>query len=361
MEEKQFPCNKCGAKVKFDPGSAALKCPYCGFENAIPQSADDIKELDFRAFLAAACQKEEVSESRTVKCTSCAAEISVAPDVASTECAYCGAPIVTEGGSTKAIKPKSLLPFKITHNDARSAFVKWIGSLWFAPGKLKQYARADSKLNGVYVPYWTYDSDTTSHYTGERGEDYWTTETYTTTVNGKPVTKTRSVKKTRWYSVSGVVWNRFDDVLVLASEALPRKYAERLEPWDIENLIAFSTDYLSGFRAESYQVDLARGFERAKSIMDDRIRETVRRDIGGDHQRIHSVRTRYDRITFKHILLPIWISAYRYASKAYRFLVNARTGEVQGERPWSIIKIMLAILGVSAVITGAIVLISQIQ
>ncbi len=361
MQEKQFPCKQCGAKLKFDPGSKSLKCPYCQAENAIPQAAEDIQELDFRSFLSVAAGKEETSENRTVKCTSCAAELTVDAKIASTECAFCGAPIVSEGGSTKAIKPKALLPFKIAHDEARSSFRKWIGSLWFAPGKLKEYARADSRMNGVYVPYWTYDSDTTSHYTGERGEDYWTTETYTTTENGKTVTKTRSVKKTRWFPVSGVVWNRFDDVLVLASESLPKKYAERLEPWDLKNLVPYGDEYLSGFRAESYQVDLAQGFERAKAIMDDRIRESVRADIGGDHQRIHSVRTRYDKITFKHILLPIWISAYRYANKVYRFLVNARTGEVQGERPWSIIKILLAVLAAAAVVAGAVVVFTQFQ
>jgi predicted RNA-binding Zn-ribbon protein involved in translation (DUF1610 family) len=354
MRQKQFPCKECGAKVAFDPGSSALKCPYCGTENTIPQSEEDIQELDFAAYLNEAAAKEEMQETRTVKCRACGATSSVQSDVASSECPFCGASIVQEGGSTKALKPKSLLPFKITREKAWEAFRGWIRSLWFAPGKLKLYARTEGKLNGVYVPYWTYDCNTTSWYTGERGEDYWTTETYTTTENGRSVTKTRQVRRTRWYPVSGVVWNSFDDVLVLASESLPRKYAERLEPWDLGNLVAYSDEYLSGFRTESYQVDLAEGFERAKDLMDDDIRATIRADIGGDHQRIHSVRTQYDNISFKHILLPVWISAYRFKEKVYRFLVNARTGEVQGERPWSWIKIALAVLLAAGVVGGGV-------
>ena len=74
------------------------------------------------------------------------------------------------------------------------------------------------------------------------------------------------------------------------------------------------------------------------------IRATIARDIGGDHQRIHSVDTRYFNVTFKHALLPVWISAYRFHERTFRFLVNARTGEVQGERPYSWIKITLAVL-----------------
>jgi hypothetical protein len=86
------------------------------------------------------------------------------------------------------------------------------------------------------------------------------------------------------------------------------------------------------------------------------IRSTVRSDIGGDEQRITTMNTTYSDITFKHILLPIWISSYRYKGKVYRFLINGQTGEVQGERPYSALKIMLAVLLVIAVIVGIILL-----
>ncbi|HRA24683.1 MAG TPA: hypothetical protein PLK52_14030, partial [Usitatibacteraceae bacterium] len=70
-----------------------------------------------------------------------------------------------------------------------------------------------------------------------------------------------------------------------------------------------------------------------------------RRDIGGDQQRIHSVSTRYSGVKFKHVLLPVWISAYRYRDKAYRFLINGQTGEVSGESPKSWWKIAAIALG----------------
>ena len=49
-------------------------------------------------------------------------------------------------------------------------------------------------------------------------------------------------------------------------------------------------------------------------------------------------------VTFKHILLPVWLVAYRFRGRTYRFVVNARTGRVQGERPWSAWKIALAVI-----------------
>jgi hypothetical protein len=89
------------------------------------------------------------------------------------------------------------------------------------------------------------------------------------------------------------------------------------------------------------------------------IESTVRTDIGGDVQQISSLSTDYNDIKFKHILLPLWISAYRYNEKVYRFTVNARTGEVQGERPYSAWKIFFFVLTILAVIGGGIYLYSE--
>jgi DNA-directed RNA polymerase subunit RPC12/RpoP len=359
-EKKQFPCKQCGAQLDFAPGTASLKCAYCGFENPIPQSEEQIEELDFADYLARAAEEHDTHEAPRVKCEKCAAETTMPADVTAGTCPFCGANLILAGKSSKLIKPKSLLPFKIPHKQAFEDFRKWIKSLWFAPNDLKRYARSEGKLTGVYVPHWTYDSDTTSFYRGERGDDYSETETYTAYEDGRPISRSRQVRKTRWRPVSGTVWNQFDDVLVLASKSLPRKYANLLEPWDLKNLIAYADDYLSGFRAESYQVGLAEGFEIAKQVMDEGIRASIRRDIGGDHQRIHSVKTQHDNVTFKHLLLPVWMSAYEYRNKIYRILINARTGEIQGERPYSIGKIIFAVLCALAAI-GLIAFLSSLS
>lgn len=350
---KTFKCINCAAQMEYTPGAKAQECPYCGHENPIPTSEEDIQELDFAAHLKLLADEETTEDQLTITCDECGAETNTDPNVVAKDCPFCGSPLVATAQSSKRIKPKSLLPFSITREQARDSFKKWIASRWFAPNCLKKMARQDSKLKGVYVPYWTYDSRTTSFYRGQRGKHYWVTEHYTTQENGKTVSKTRQVRKTRWYPASGTVWAHFDDVLVLASKSLPRKYTEQLEPWDLPELVPYQDEYLSGFKAESYQVDLAEGFQTAQGIMDHHIRHLVKQDIGGDEQRIHSVKTQHDKVTFKHILLPIWISAYRYGKQTYRFLVNARTGEVQGERPWSWIKITLLVVTILAV-AGAI-------
>ena len=117
-----------------------------------------------------------------------------------------------------------------------------------------------------------------------------------------------------------------------------------LEPWDLQNLKAYEPAYLAGFRAQRYQVDLAKGFERAKELALPTIESAIRTDIGGNEQRITGVDTHYSNITFKHILLPVYAGAYRFNGKIYQIVVNGRTGEIQGDRPYSIWKIAALVL-----------------
>ena len=347
--QRQFPCRQCGASLVFEPGTTCLKCDYCGTENDIAPLAEQVEELDFHLYAQEVPPGEQTQETLTVKCGTCGAETDFTHDVAASKCPFCGSAIVATASSRKQIKPRSLLPFAVKREQAGTRFTQWVGSLWFAPNDLTREAR-QAGIDGVYIPAWTYDSDTSSNYTGERGDNYWVTQTYTAMENGRSVTRTRQVQQIRWSRASGMVHVRHDDVLVLASKSLPPKHAHALEPWDLPALLPYRDEYLSGFAAESYQVDLMQGFEVARGIMDERIRAAIRADIGGDHQRIHSVGTRYDNLRFKHILLPIWISAYRYHAQVFRFLVNARTGEVQGERPWSAWKITLLVLTILAAV-----------
>ena len=349
---RQFKCRECGAMLEFAPGTDSLLCPYCQTINKIEVADQAIDELDFHQHLADESDKALHVEQLVVHCNACGAETTLQPNVTASFCPFCGHPIVAQAISRRIIRPQSLLPFAINRKAATEDFRQWLTSLWFAPNALRKAASED-RFHGLYLPAWTYDCNTVSAYTGQRGDDYWDTETYTVTINGRSERRTRTVRKTRWSYAAGSVNNTFDDVLVIASQALPSKFLQALEPWDLPNLLPYKDDYLSGFQAESYQIDLAGGFETARSIMDSAIRQTIRADIGGDHQRIASVDTRYFDITFKHTLLPAWISAYRYHNKVFRFVVNARTGEVQGERPWSAIKITFAVI--AALVTIAII------
>jgi len=342
-----FPCNSCGAGLEFSPGASALKCPYCGQENRLDKTVEQVQELDFYEFFARAAEQGETEEKQTVTCTSCSAVATVDKDISMNRCPFCGSQLSAQARASRLIKPGAVLPFKVTRNQAAEEFRRWLSGLWFAPGELKQYARASGGIQGMYIPCWTYDSRVTTQYEGQRGEDYYETEqSREEGPSGKSVTRTRQVTRTRWHHARGTVENRFDDVLVLAGRSLPAGIISSLEPWDLKNLVPYSDEYMSGFQAEAYQLDLGEGFEKAKAIMDGAVRRSIERDIGGNRQQITLARSQYDDITFKHVLLPVWISAYRYRDKTFRFIVNARTGQVQGERPWSVFKIAMSVVGI---------------
>jgi len=347
MSLKQYPCPQCGANLAFKPGTEQLECDNCGYQQAITTAvATIVEELDFESYVIQLGQEAESSELLTTQCPSCQAETTMEANVTSAPCPYCGTNMVFIGQSQRLIKPQALLPFKIPQTEAQAAFRDWLSGLWFAPNGLLKQSRSDkSNLTGIYMPHWTYDSRVTTHYTGEKGIAYYVTQRYTTTdKDGKRVTRTRQVRKIRWHPASGTVHNGFDDILVVAGTSLPDKYIDVLEPWDLAALTPYQDDYLTGFRAESYRIGLQDGVGIAKQKMQPTIDNTIRQDIGGDEQRIHDKQSRYYDITFKHILLPVWLNAYRYQQETYRFLVNAHTGEVQGERPISWIKVILAVL-----------------
>jgi predicted RNA-binding Zn-ribbon protein involved in translation (DUF1610 family) len=344
---KAFPCTSCGAKLAFKPGSSALTCPYCGAANRFEAEPADVEELDFSHYLKLMGDQQPHESQAAVKCPGCGAEQTLPKEIALGECSFCRAPLSSSTYALRTIKPRALVPFAIDRRQAQERFRNWIGSLWLAPGKLKKYAQSDAGLRGVYVPYWTYDCQTASDYLGERGEDYYEDETvWVRNAQGQDEQQTRRVLKTRWFRASGHVERFHDDILVLASKSFPKELDAPLSGWKLDALVPHQPEYLAGFQTEAYQVGLADGFREAKPVIDGQVVAAVRADIGGDRQRVQQIRTDYSGITFKHILLPLWISSYRFNDRPYRFMINAQTGEVRGESPKSFWKILFLVLGI---------------
>jgi LSD1 subclass zinc finger protein len=368
---RAFPCKSCGAKLSFAPGSKTLKCPYCAATNDIPESDDIVEELSLEDWLAKLENESETHQQEQIKCTNCGGEQTLAANLYASACTFCGTPLTSKSYAQRLIKPKSLVPFKVTKVQAQDKWRMWIRGLWLAPGALKKYAQSDGGMKGIYVPYWTFDAQTYTRYSGQRGDDH--TESYDTTNDkGERVTETRT--RTDWSNVSGDVSFFHDDVLVPGSNSsfagggsnagaanmqkalvaqagvvgnmIAAKFSSSLRTWNTRDLVPYQEEYITGFQAEAYQVGLKASFVTAKQLIDSKVEQLVRADIGGDHQRISSLNTQYSHLTFKHILLPLWVSAYIYGGKTYRFVVNGQTGEVQGESPKSGWKIFFLVCGI---------------
>ncbi|WP_047247060.1 hypothetical protein [Maribacter thermophilus] len=345
--EQKKACANCGAELKFKPGSNQLTCEYCGYEEFIEQSKSSFEELELEHYLKVVGENAHTNTIELLHCKNCGANQHVEEHYKSLDCVYCGEPLILEDAETEGwILPGALVPFQLDAKKARNIFKTWVGNLWFAPNKLKRAALDPEGMHGLYLPYWTFDANLFASYQGQRGDYYYETQTYNTS-KGK---RTRQVRKTRWSSASGNVNGFVDDILVNASQRKRNLIPTKIAFWNLKDLVPFNSKYLSGFVTEKYTVSLKEGhrqsFQKAKNIAYD----WIRKDIGGDTQRITNADIKLTDETFKHVLLPVYISSYRYDGKEFNFYINGQTGAVSGSRPYSFWKIFFLILFIIVVI-----------
>ena len=347
---RTFPCRSCGADLEFHIGQQQLKCPFCGFEKELATTEGaEVRENDLEAMLAAVRarrirQSEEVESGvKEVQCGECGANVQFVGSYTSRDCAYCGSPIQLTGvhDAETRVPVDGILPFKIEKSQARNNLDRWLSSRWFLPGDLKQQG-IDARFQGVYMPFWTFDAMTATRYTGRRGDHY---EVRVGSGDNEKVEQ-----RTRWTPVSGSFQHFFDDELVLATKDFPEKIIDRLQPWPLPEVVPWNQELLAGYYARTYDIELDPGFQQGKNRITTVIESMVKRRIGGDQQRIDTLHTEWAALTYKHLLLPLYLLAFKYAGKQYQVVVNAASGEVQGERPWSRRKLALAGLVIAAVI-----------
>jgi len=332
-----FHCSNCGARLEYAPGTTSLRCPYCGSLQEVAAVGTLIQEHSYDAWAALPPKPRAPAGSLRLVCHRCGAQTD--SDNLSDTCPFCGAPIVSQAADDDQIAPEAVVPFGIETGAAQDAVRAWVRSRWFAPNALKKVG-ATEKMHGTYIPHWTFDARTATDYSGMRGEHYWETETYTE--NGE--TRTREVMRTAWWPASGHVERDFDDVLVPASTRLTPERVDQLAPWPLERAVAYQPDYLAGYQTLRYDVEPDQGLQGAKQRMEQVVEGDCRDDIGGDEQRVSSMDVRYADVLFKLVLLPIWVAAYLHAGRTYQVFVNAHTGEVVGERPYSVPKIVAAVV-----------------
>jgi predicted RNA-binding Zn-ribbon protein involved in translation (DUF1610 family) len=349
VDTETFICQNCGAIMKFDIGKQKFACASCKTEYDLLTLSDTVRENDFKSYLEREKATTPFEGMAVVACQQCGMEITFSESQFSTTCPMCGSTQIATVKQSAGIPPDGIIPFKIDKKDAQERFKAWAKKLWFAPNDFKN-RYAEGGLAGMFLPFWTFDAYAVSSYEG-RGGKYRKEKG----LDGK------EKRVTDWYPVRGVVTASFDDVQVCASNK--EENIESILPYDtINNTKPFSAGYLSGYYAEVYRIKANAGFESAKIIMENKLRYLAKRDIERiyDTSDVRSLFTKYSNVTYKHVLLPLWSSAFGYKGKTYNYMVNGETGKVSGNRPYSAIKITLAVLGAAAAV-GAILWYSDVD
>ncbi|MEL6132202.1 MAG: hypothetical protein AAFR59_02425 [Bacteroidota bacterium] len=353
----QINCPSCGSQeVIYNPTARALRCNYCGYEKALPTASDQVVEHP----LHMADNMDELTHEFGIKekvfhCENCGADTILPQDTVRVVCPFCDSEQVNEMATeTRLIKPMGVLPFTITKKAGLAAYKAWLARGWFAPNNLRKVAKID-RIHGMYLPFWTFDAFTRSRWRAESGYYYYVTESYTD-AEGKR--QTRQVRKIRWQRSSGYLEKFFDDVLVVASHGVSQELLDQILPYQLEETVNFDEQYLMGWDTELYQKDVKEGFRMADAKMDDALYAACGRKVPGDTYRFLRVDTDKEGLTFKHLLLPVWLASYQYKDKVYQFIVNGQTGAVAGQKPKSWWKIALAVLA-GIIVIGGIVFLSQ--
>lgn len=343
LKETDRKCPACGGTMDFDPATGGLHCPYCDYQEQIEKEDAERKkaqELDFfKAEQTGNCDWGVAQ--KTVTCKSCGA-VSVydALEVAN-ECPYCGSNQVMEANDISTLAPNGVVPFKVTAQQAGERFTNWLKKKWFCPSAAKKNAQAD-KFQGIYLPYWTFDSNTSTDYTGKYGIER-------TVKDGDNGTKT----VTDWYNCSGHYDHFIDDCLVQGSNHHDNQIMNMIEPFDTKDNVAYKPEYIAGFAAERYSIGLKDAWETAKSyifrVLKSLVESKILKEHNADSVKDVVMRTTYSNITYKYLMLPIYISSFTYKGKVYQFMVNGQSGKVGGRSPVSALRVMLAILIVVAI------------
>lgn len=352
-----FPCASCGHQMAYSPTSGKLFCEYCRTELAI--ESEEREAPEYRYFPNEdrydAPRWEEMG-TRTLSCPSCGADTVMSAGTVTASCPYCGSHYVTELEEKEqkdSILPESLVPFRVSKQTANEAFASWAKGRWLAPRAFRS-ARHKSEMQGMYAPFFTFDANLTTRYSGFGGRRRIVH--YTVRVNGKTQHRTRTV--TDWYPISGTEQLSFDDMPCAATNKLDLSLFRGLGAYSMKTLNVYNPAYLAGFFAERYSVGLSEGFARVRPEMERRMAAHIEASRGYDTYRNMHYAHQYDNVRFKHFLLPLWLAHYRYRGKLYQFMVNGETGKVAGKAPLSPWKIALLVLGAIGLLALIIFLLS---
>ena len=353
-QTRTYPCAACGGELVFDITSQLLKCPSCGSTHPISAPTGPVVERDLDGALAQARQPAAAAAPNTVStkeivCQNCGGHTTFDGTLTATRCPYCATPIQRDDvhDAPTRLPVDGVVPFRVDHAAAKAAIESWINGRRFAPTEFKKYGQAGS-FQSVYLSYFSYDADTETTYTGQRG----TRRTVTVGSEGNKRTET----KTDWTHVSGEVAESFDDVPVFANDGFEADRIAQLEPWPTEEARQYSPEFVAGHLCRTYDRDVGACWADARGTMEAAIDSSIKRDIGGDEQRVDARQTTWRSTAYKHLLLPIWLLTVIYDGRPFQVYINGVTGEVVGSRPWSKAKIIAAVAAVALALLTLILL-----
>ena len=261
-----------------------------------------------------------------------------------TDCPFCGTAHVQKSSELAGLKPNALIPFSFGVDKALSFSKEWAKKGLFTANKFKKNLNAQN-LKGVFAPCFTFDSFTNSTYSGRIGT------THTRVVGSGKNRRTETY--TVWRNIGGRYKSSFDDILITAGTQFEQRKLDKLSPFYTNASVNYSEEYMLGYMAYHYDEDITKCWESAKHIIDRQLKDEILSQYVYDKLAYFNIQTEHQNVTYKYVMLPVYMGNYRFNKKNYNFSINGATGKVYGKRPKSPSKILIAI-GIGLAIIGAI-------
>lgn len=339
-------CDGCGANMVFNPDFQKLYCPHCGSLKDL-KDAGIADERSLESGFNLDCNYKEDEGAVVFRCTNCGASVVINDGKAATVCPFCGTAHVQKTDEMAGLKPNGLIPFSFGVEKAIEFSKAWAKKRLFAPRKFKKNINSEN-VNGIYTPCFTFDSYTVSQYEGKIGK------THTRTVGSGKNRRTETYVE--WRHISGTFYDNFDDILVTAGSKFDQKKLDKITPYDTNASKKYEKKYMLGYMAYKYDAELTDCWDYAKGKMDKLIEKGILSQYVYDRVAYLNVSTTHERVTFKYVMLPVYVGNYNYNKNVYNFYVNGNTGKVWGKTPKSPLRIAIAVLLGIAVVAGIIAL-----
>lgn len=342
----EFKCPRCQATTAYSVEDGGLRCAHCGYYEppATPIVGKGAEEFEFTVATVAASRQAQGwgAQRRELHCQSCGARTSLTPNGLAHTCPFCGSnQVLQQDAPQDQLRPRFLIPFQIESTRIQDIAREWLGSSWMTPKTLKEAARV-ADFQGVYMPYWTFDAQTVADWRAQVGHQV--SERYYDSSSKSWKTRTKTV----WRWESGRAQRTFDDLLISGSTQLSGLLLEELQDFKTRAFVPYSPSYLAGFMAHAYDVPLESAWDVARQKMREATRGACRAQASTSQIRNFRMTLDFSDESWRYVLMPVYVAAYRYEGETYQVMVNGQTGAIAGQRPVDWTKVWLAVGGMLA-------------
>lgn len=341
---KSYACPSCGANISYDVSEGGIACEYCGYVAPVKgkQVGKKADEFEFTLETLSQSTRGWGTQRQVLQCSSCGVELSIPHGTLTATCPFCASNQVNVTTSTvESLRPRFLVPFKISKEQTRQISKEWLGKGWYHPNELAA-STVMQRLTGVYLPFWTFDTQVNADWRAEVGHEVTTRHYNSSTKSWE--TRTKIV----WRWESGRIHQNVDDFLVIGSHPnhISHRILHELFPFQMNGLVTYQPDYLAGWQALAYETTLTQAWDSAKRSIREDAKTACYQDIPTNHVRNFSMTTDFSDETWRYIILPVYIATYRFEEEVYQMMVNGQTGKIAGQKPVAWWKVWLAIAGI---------------